>query len=161
MSWLHDEMASMDLKMPETHFDIYDFSLTDKSKAKKTKKGVKKILNTTHSISCSNKEKAALAFNGNWVSMYDPIKIDPYLLLKEKQKKFLQFRMKKLCFLLLFYSILYNLLFFIFSTVFFRFHLQNRRKFWCCILASIHIKWTKILVLYTYIWKLYFPSNSV
>lgn len=148
-------MASMDLKMPETHFDIYDFSLTDKSKAKKTKKGVKKILNTTHSISCSNKEKAALAFNGNWVSMYDPIKIDPYLLLKEKQKKISVISYEKVVFFII---ILFH---FVQFTFLYLFHLQNRRKFWCCILASIHIKWTKILVLYTHIRKLYFPSNSV
>lgn len=33
------------------------------------------------------KRKAALTFNGNWVSMYDPIKIDPYLLLQKKKRK--------------------------------------------------------------------------
>lgn len=66
-------MASMDLKMPETPFWYLRFYFIRRKKKY-----------WSNSISCSNKIR--LTFNGNWVSMYDPIKIDPYVLLTQQKK---------------------------------------------------------------------------
>lgn len=114
------------------------------------------------------KRKAALTFNGNWVSMYDPIKIDPYLLLqkqKRKKRKILHNSVWKSC---VFYDYfipfhtMYTHSLYLVLCVCFLFLLPNRRIFWCCI-YNVHIKWTRTKERNPgeYAKTLFFPVNSV